>query len=97
MNPIYTPGEQDLVTKIVTLTLTATNEAGETLSDDVVLYFHEAASIEMETEGEICEGESISLSAITQEAGFTSWATNGDTCLPSSALRRLPCRSDPSA
>ena len=78
LNPVYTPGEQDLVTKTVTLTITATNEAGETLSDDVVLYFHEAASIEMETEGEICEGESISLNAITHEAGFTAWTTDGD-------------------
>ena len=78
LNPIYTPGQQDLENKTVTLTLTATNEAGETLSDNVVVNFHEAASIEMETEGEICEGESINLSAITHEAGFTTWSTNGD-------------------
>ena len=32
----------------------------------------------METEGEICEGESISLNAITHEAGFTAWTTDGD-------------------
>ena len=78
LNPIYTPGQQDLENKTVTLTLTATNEAGETLSDNVIVNFHEAASIEMETEGEICEGESINLSAITHEAGFTTWSTNGD-------------------
>jgi len=78
LNPIYTPGEQDLVHKTVTLTLTATNEEGETLSDDVVINFHEAASILMETEGEICEGESIDLTATTHEASFSVWSTSGD-------------------
>ena len=78
LNPIYTPGIQDLENKTVTLTLTATNEEGETLSDHVTINFHEAASIEMETEGEICEGESFSLSAVAHEAGVTSWSTSGD-------------------
>ena len=77
-NPVYTPGEQDLANKTVTLTVTATNEVGETLSDDVVINFHEAASIEMETEGEICEGESIDLTATTYEAGLSLWSTDGD-------------------
>ena len=78
LNPIYTPGEQDLAQKTVTLTLTATNEEGETLSDDVVINFHEAASILMEAEGEICEGESIDLTATIHEAGFSVWSTDGD-------------------
>ena len=78
LTPIYTPGQQDLDNKTVTLTLTATNEAGETLSDNVIINFHEAASIEMTTEGEICEGESIALSAETYEAGFATWSTDGD-------------------
>ena len=78
LNPTYTPGEQDLTFKTVTLTLTATNEAGETLSDDVSITFHPAASIEMENEGAICEGESISLHADVQEASFTTWSTGGD-------------------
>ena len=78
LNPVYIPGAQDLENRTVTLTLTATNEEDETLSDNVVINFHEAASIEMETEGEICEGESFRLSPVTQEAGFTIWSTNGD-------------------
>ena len=78
LSPIYTPGEQDLANKTVTLTLTATNENGETLSDDVVINFHEAASIEMETEGEICEGESYELNALVDETGSVSWTTSGD-------------------
>ena len=77
-DPIYTPGEQDLVHKIVTLTLTATNEQGETLTDDVIIRFHEAASIVMDEEGDICEGESIDLTATTEEAGFVLWETEGD-------------------
>ena len=78
LNPIYTPGEQDLANKTVTLTLSATNETGETLSDNVIINFHEAVSIVMEAEGEICEGENINLSAIILEDGVTRWNTNGD-------------------
>lgn len=78
IDPIYTPGEQDLANKVVILSLTATNEQGETLTDDVIIRFHEAASIEMDDEGDICEGESISLSATISEAGLVAWETEGD-------------------
>ena len=78
LNPLYTPGEQDYANGTVTLTLTATNENGETLSDNVVINFHEAASIEMESEGEICEGETYELNALVSETGSVSWTTSGD-------------------
>lgn len=78
LTPIYTPGDQDLEHKTVTLTLTATNADGETLSDEVVINFHEAASIVMETEGEICEGENFELYAQVSETGLVNWATSGD-------------------
>ena len=78
LNPIYTPGEQDLANKTVTLTLTATNEAGETLSDNVSINFHYAANIEMDEEGEICEGEAFQPSAVVSEAGTVIWVTDGD-------------------
>ncbi len=78
LNPVYTPGEQDLILKTVTLTLTATNAAGETLSDEVIINFHEAASIEMETEAGICESETYEVNAIVDEAGDISWTTSGD-------------------
>ena len=78
LTPIYTPGDQDLEHKTVTLTLTATNGEGETLSDEVVINFHEAASIVMEAEGEICEGENFELYAQVNETGLINWATSGD-------------------
>ncbi len=78
LSPVYTPGSQDLINKTATLTLTATNADGETLSDDVVINFHEAASIEMETEGEICEGLVFELNALVDETGSVSWTTSGD-------------------
>ena len=78
LNPIYTPGEQDIANKTVTLTLTATNEEGETLSDNVTINFHEAPSIMMADEAEICEGEVFQGSAEINEAGSVSWTTNGD-------------------
>ena len=78
LDPIYAPGEQDLTDKIVTLTLTATNEQGETLTDDVVIRFHDAASIEMDDEGDVCEGDSYNLTATVNEAGMVAWTTEGD-------------------
>ena len=78
LNPVYTPGEQDLVNKVVTLSLTATNEAGETLNDNVVVNFHEAASIEMDETGEICEGDTFEVNALVSETGSVSWTTDGD-------------------
>ena len=85
VSPIYTPGEQDLQNKTATLTLTATNANGETLSDDVVINFHEAASIVMDDEGETCEGESFDLNAEAYEAGELIWTTNGDGSFDSPA------------
>ena len=78
LNPVYTPGEQDLALKTVTLTLTATNEAGDVLTDDVIINFHTAASIEMEAEAEICEGDSFNVNALVDEAGSVIWTTDGD-------------------
>ena len=78
LNPVYTPGEQDLVNKVVTLSLTATNEAGETLNDNVVVNFHEAASIEMDETGKICEGDSFEVNALVSETGSVNWTTDGD-------------------
>ena len=78
LNPTYTPGEQDLTDKQTVLTLTATSAEGETLSDHVIIHFHEAASIVLDDEADICEGSSITLSATTEEAGFSVWTTDGD-------------------
>ena len=78
LNPIYTPGEQDLANKTVTLTLTATNEEGETLSDNVAINFHEAASIIMDDEASICENEVFQSNALVNETGSIIWVTNGD-------------------
>ena len=77
-NPIYTAGEQDLTNRNVTLTLTATNEAGETLSDDVVINFHGAPSITMADESNICEGEIFLVVAMVNETDSVSWITSGD-------------------
>ena len=78
ISPIYTPGEQDLTNKTVTLTLTATNENGETLSDDVIIIFHEAVSIGMNDATEICEDGIIQVGAIVNEASNVIWTTDGD-------------------
>ena len=78
LDPIYTPGEQDLANKQVTLILTATDAEGETLNDDVLIRFHEAVSIVMDDEGDVCENGSIELSATVEEAGIMVWSTTGD-------------------
>ena len=97
LNPIYTPGEQDLTNKMVVLTLTATNEQNETLTDNVTIRFHEAASIEMDDEGDVCEGESINLNATVEEASFVIWETDGDgtfTTLLATETTYLPGEQD---
>ena len=78
VNPIYTPGEQDLTSKSVVLTLTATNVEGETLSDNVIINFHESASIIMDEEADICEDMIFQANALVNEAGSVSWTTSGD-------------------
>jgi hypothetical protein len=78
INPMYTPGPQDLESKNVTLTLTATNENGDALSDELNIRFHEAASIDMEESGDVCLGFDFELNATVSEAGFTTWTTDGD-------------------
>ena len=78
VNPIYTPGEQDLANKGVELTLTATNAAGETLSDNVTLNYHDAASILMDEEAGTCENVPYNVSATVNEANNVSWTTSGD-------------------
>ena len=78
LNPVYTPGEQDLANKTVTLTLTITNEEGESLSDDVAINFYEAASILMDDETYICESAVFEGNAVLSEAGSVSWMTHGD-------------------
>ena len=77
-NPIYTAGEQDLTNRTVILTLTATNEAGETLSDDVVINFHEAPNITMADEGNVCEGETYQVIATVSDTDNFGWTTSGD-------------------
>ena len=78
LNPVYTPGEQDLANKTVTLTLTITNEEGETLSDNVAINFHETASIIMDDEASVCENETFESNAMVSETGSVNWMTNGD-------------------
>ena len=78
LNPVYTPGEQDLNFKAVTLALTATNEDGETLTDDVVINFHGIPNIMMADEDNVCEGETYQVIATVSETDSFSWITSGD-------------------
>ena len=78
VDPIYTPGAQDFANGVVTLTLTATDELGETLSDDVIIHFHSPASIVLDEAGEVCEGNDFDIAATVDEAGLIFWETNGD-------------------
>jgi hypothetical protein len=78
INPIYTPGDQDLANKSVVLTLTATNVDGEILSDNVAINFHNAASIVMDSEAGVCDGETFEVNALVDETGSVNWTTDGD-------------------
>lgn len=80
INPKYTPGAQDIANGGVTLTLTA-SQLEQTMSDDIVITFKDAASIEM-TQGNdavACMGV-IDLTDyyIAENAEEVMLSTNGD-------------------
>lgn len=80
MNPVYTPGNQDIANGGVTLTLTAQNN-DQTMSDDVELTFKSAPTIELVggNDALACMG-TISLRGMytATNAETIEFSTNGD-------------------
>lgn len=81
MNPVYTPGTQDIANGEVTLTITAHKDS-ETMSDDIEISFKSAPTIEIAqtfTEISACMGViDISDYYVVTNADAVELTTNGD-------------------
>lgn len=78
VNPVYTPGTQDAANGSVTLTLTGTDENGETISDDILVTFMGDPSIQMAENDVVCFNESYHTNADVTDYLSVSWSSNGD-------------------
>lgn len=70
----YTPHADDITAGSVTLTLTTTGGTCGTASDDVVISFDLAPTVDAGLDQAICEGTTISLNGIIQNATIALWA-----------------------
>lgn len=77
-NPIYHHSDNDVNSGSVQLTLTVSDDSGNTLSDDMTLSFAHTPVIMAGNDQTICAGQSVSLAGSTQYAGSVAWFTNGD-------------------
>ena len=80
MNPVYTPGTQDIANGSVDLTITAHKDS-QTMSDDVTLNFFENVTLSFDPEGlqycAIQEPQAISVELLSGEPTSFVWTTQG--------------------
>ncbi|MBK6348116.1 MAG: hypothetical protein IPF68_19680, partial [Bacteroidales bacterium] len=78
LNPIYTPGANDLIAGTVTLTLTAQSAAPcVEASDAMVLTISEQATANAGVDATICEGSTYTMIATATNAASITWSSNG--------------------
>lgn len=78
INPTYTLGNQDIENGEVTLTLTGTDEDGQTLSDNVKIILMGDPTITTEENAQICFNENYKAEVDVTNYLSVSWSTNGD-------------------
>ena len=80
VNPVYTPGTQDLINGSVVLTITAHKDS-QTMSDDVTLTFFENVTLSFDPEGmqycAIQEPQVVSVELLSGEPTSFVWTTQG--------------------
>ncbi|MBK6347578.1 MAG: hypothetical protein IPF68_16925 [Bacteroidales bacterium] len=78
LNPIYTPGANDLTAGTVTLTLTAQSAAPcVEASDAMTLTISEQATANAGIDATICEGSTYTMIATATNAASITWSSNG--------------------
>ncbi|KAF0195559.1 MAG: hypothetical protein FD166_2886, partial [Bacteroidetes bacterium] len=78
LNPIYTPGANDLIAGSVTLTLTAQSAAPcVEASDAMVLTISQQATANAGIDATICEGSTYTMIATATNAASITWSSNG--------------------
>jgi len=77
LNPVYTPGEMDINTGIVSLTLNVTGEHA-TVETSMNLTINKLAGVTVQENASICKGDSYEVT-LTQAENYTSvhWSSNG--------------------
>ena len=80
MNPVYTPGTQDIANGSVVLTITAHKDS-QTMSDDATLNFFENVTLSFDPEGlqycAIQEPQTVSVELLSGEPTSFVWTTQG--------------------
>ncbi len=78
LDPVYTPGAEDILCGDVTLTLTATRNNKNT-SDDLAVTLNRAPVVSAGGTGEICQGDAyVCLAASAEHFQELAWTSSGD-------------------
>lgn len=80
LNPDYSPGNNDIISGSVTLTLTAqpVEPCVAAVSDDMLLFITQQPQVNAGEDQSICEGSNVQLSASVQNYSSLLWTTSGD-------------------
>jgi len=78
LNPVYTPGPEDVEFGSVTLTLTANAPTKGDASDDMVLTINKIPVISVSDQAAICAGEEYICTASAENYTSLMWTTDGD-------------------
>ncbi len=80
LNPVYTPGANDISTGEVTLSLTATGIAPNTseITDDMVLSIYEMPDVNAGADAVTCENTDVEVTGTVQNQASVEWTTSGD-------------------
>lgn len=77
LNAFYTPGNNDITSGQVILTLTVNGPDGEVVSDNVNLTISKQATVSQFTDVTVCEGSSVQLVGQAIDYSGLNWTTTG--------------------
>jgi hypothetical protein len=88
LNPIYTPGAEDILLGTVTLTLTssAISPCEFDATDDMILSIQNLPTVDAGADASICEGSTFQFSATAQNYGTLEWTTSGTGTFSSATI-----------
>ena len=78
VNPTYTPGQNDILSGAVQLTMTAYDNLGNSLTDDVMLTISRLPVVYAGENSTICVSPSLQLNGTLQFTTVCHWTTSGD-------------------
>ncbi|MBI9033524.1 MAG: T9SS type A sorting domain-containing protein [Bacteroidales bacterium] len=80
LNTVYTPGTNDKTNGSVILTSTATanSPCSGNVQDDLILTIQKSPLVDAGADAQICESDTYTLSAVSQDYNSFQWSTSGD-------------------